>query len=84
MRDELADGAGRTWRFDDPWRWRPFDGDLTAGPRWPLSLLTRDGTPDPDAAAQIAAVTSTGSPADDITRWRELAAAEPPHALPAG
>lgn len=82
--DELADGAGRAWRFDDPWRWQPFDGDQTAGPRWPLTLLTRDGTPDPDAAAHIAAATSTGSPADDIARWRELAGAEPPPALPGG
>jgi hypothetical protein len=84
--DELADADDRAWRFDDPWHWQPFDGDPTVGPRWPLVLLTRDGSPspDPDAAARVVSLSGAGSPEDDIARWRELTGAEPLlRALPA-
>lgn len=75
--DELADAGHRAWRFADPWHWEPFDGDLSAGPRWPLTLLTRDGSENPEAAARVAAATGTGSLEDDIVRWREVTGAEP-------
>ncbi|MEU9157285.1 hypothetical protein AB0D59_43775 [Streptomyces sp. NPDC048417] len=39
--DEVADAAGRAWRFDTPWDWRLFDGATPDEPRRPLALLTR-------------------------------------------
>lgn len=75
--DELADADRRAWRFDDPWHWEPFDGGLGAGPRWPLTLLTREGSENPSAAASVAAATATGSFEDDIARWREVTGSEP-------
>lgn len=79
--DEVADANHRAWRFDDPWRWRPFDEDHSREPLWPLKLLTRNGEPDADAAEQIATVTSAGSYRDDQIRWRQLAKAVPPRAV---
>lgn len=76
--DEVADANHRAWRFDGPWHWRPFDGDHSSEPLWPLTLLTRDGEPNPDAAEQVATLTSTGSHRDDQARWRQLAKAVPP------
>lgn len=76
--DEVADANDRAWRFDDPWRWRPFDEDYSKEPLWPLKLLTRNGEPSADAEEQVATATSTGSYRDDHIRWRKLAKAVPP------
>ncbi|MGW7424878.1 hypothetical protein ACWGJB_33420 [Streptomyces sp. NPDC054813] len=77
--DEVADAAGRAWSFDTPWDWHPFDGATPDEPRWPLTLLTRDGHPaDPYPAAAVTDATKTGSHHEELARWSELAQATPP------
>jgi hypothetical protein len=87
--DEVADAAGRAWRFDTPWDWQPFDGGTPREPAWPLSLLARDGhpvQPDDEASSLVARATATGSHRDERTRWTALAGAtstpESPPAAP--
>lgn len=78
--DEVADAAGRAWRFDGPWEWHAFDGgeDGGAGPAWPLTLLTRGGSPcEPVAAQEVADATATGSHAETLSRWTRLTDAAP-------
>jgi hypothetical protein len=76
--DEVADAAGRAWRFDAPWDWQPFDGDEPHEPVWPLTLLTRGGRADETtAAAAVAHATRTGSHRQELARWAELAQAKP-------
>lgn len=81
--DELADAAGRVWRFDTPWHWHAFDGERHRTPAWPLTLLTRGGRFDPDeaAAALVARATGSGSPAAELARWQGLTRANPPGAV---
>ncbi len=76
--DEVADAAGRAWRFDAPWDWHPFDGQEPSEPAWPLSLLTRDGQPDDAAATVVARATRSGSHEQELARWVELARPDPP------
>lgn len=78
--DEVADAAGRAWRFTGPWDWHPFDGAEPHEPAWPLTLLTRQGRVDDAAAADVAAATKVGSHEREIARWAELARASPPGA----
>lgn len=75
--DEIADAAGRAWRFEAPWDWHPFDGCEPSGPRWPLTLLTRDGRADETAAAVVSRATRVGSHAAELARWVELTHARP-------
>ncbi|MFE5107257.1 hypothetical protein [Streptomyces sp. NPDC056663] len=87
--DEVADEAGRAWRFDGPWDWHPFDGAEPHEPAWPLSLLTRHpGIDATNAAVEIAVAdaTKTGSHQEECARWSSVARANPPscgrHPLP--
>ncbi|MBO2460943.1 hypothetical protein [Actinomadura violacea] len=76
--DELADSAGRAWRFIAPWNWTPFDGG-TGTPAWPLTLLHREGAePADDSIGAVTAATSTGSHADELAHWEHLTGASPP------
>lgn len=78
--DEVADAAGRAWRFDGPWDWYAFDGEADAdgAPAWPLVLLTRSRTPcTPEAATTVAGSTATGSHRETLARWTRLADATP-------
>jgi hypothetical protein len=76
--DELADAAGRAWRFIAPWDWRPFDGG-TGTPAWPLTLLYRDSAEPTTASIDaVATATSTGSHADQLAQWQRLTGAHPP------
>ncbi|WP_181449735.1 hypothetical protein [Streptomyces cyaneus] len=76
--DEVSDAAGRAWRFDGPWAWEPFDGAEPHTPVWPLTLLTREGSPlDPDAPDPVARATATGSHASEATRWQALTGVSP-------
>ncbi|GIJ23921.1 hypothetical protein Vlu01_45450 [Micromonospora lutea] len=65
--DDVADAAGRAWRFDDPWTWAAYDG-AQGVPAWPLALLA--GGADP---AAVTAATATGSHEAEVTRWRRAA-----------
>ncbi|XVU24573.1 hypothetical protein ACQPZJ_46385 [Actinoplanes sp. CA-054009] len=56
--DDVADAAGRAWRFDSPRDWRSYDG-RGGTPVWPLTLLTGDGE-------AVASATATGSHAEEI------------------
>ncbi|MFD3583430.1 hypothetical protein [Streptomyces sp. NPDC058683] len=81
--DEVADAAGRAWRFGTPWDWYPFDGAAPDEPHWPLTLLTREGHPaDPDPAATVTDATKTGSHHEELTRWSKLAQATPTRTPP--
>ncbi|MGW3267907.1 hypothetical protein [Streptomyces sp. NPDC001056] len=77
--DEVADAAGRAWRFDGPWDWWAFDGaGPGAGPAWPLVLLTRAGAPcSPADARAVAAGTASGSHQETVRRWMSLTDASP-------
>lgn len=76
--DEIADAAGRAWRFDGPWEWWPFDGAGPGAPVWPLTQLARDGGPlAPDAPDPVARATATGSHAAEAARWQALARVPP-------
>ena len=77
--DEVADTAGRAWRFDGPWDWYAYDRDeTTRTPRWPLTLLTRAATPcTPEAASTVAAATATGSHDETLAHWTGLTDATP-------
>ncbi|MDX3537947.1 hypothetical protein PV721_27080 [Streptomyces sp. MB09-01] len=77
--DEVGDASGRAWRFDGPWHWHAFDGGTaTAGPRWPVTLLTRNGTPcAAEAAAAVAAATAAGSHRETLAHWTRLTDAAP-------
>ncbi|MEU5688338.1 hypothetical protein DEJ48_38365 [Streptomyces venezuelae] len=77
--DEVADAMGRAWRFNGPWDWTPFDGEPAGpGPAWPLSLLTRAGTPrSAEAAEAVAASTASGSHQDTVRDWMALTEASP-------
>ncbi|MFJ8644787.1 hypothetical protein ACIRNI_01455 [Streptomyces sp. NPDC093546] len=81
--DEVADAAGRAWRFDGPWDWHAFDGAARPGaPEWPLALLTRHGTPcAPEAADEVARSTASGSHGETLRHWTDLTGASP---TPAG
>lgn len=79
--DEVADAAGRAWRFNGPWDWTAFDGDsYGAAPVWPLTLLARAGAPrspdDPEARA-VAASTAHGSHEETVRTWTALTEASP-------
>ncbi|MEV5343443.1 hypothetical protein AB0K93_33975 [Streptomyces sp. NPDC052676] len=77
--DEVADIAGRAWRFDGPWNWTPFDGEpVGAGPEWPLALLTRAGTPcSVEDAEAVATSTASGSHQKTVRVWTSLTKASP-------
>ncbi|MEO3974951.1 hypothetical protein [Streptomyces sp. CAU 1734] len=77
--DEVADAAGRAWRFDGPWDWSAFDGEPPGtGPEWPLRLLTRAGTPcSVQEAAAVSAGTATGSHQETVRDWMSLTDASP-------
>ncbi|MFF9492607.1 hypothetical protein [Streptomyces flaveolus] len=77
--DEVADAAGRAWRFDGPWDWAAFDGEPAgAGPEWPLVLLTRAGTPcTVEDAEAVAASTASGSHRTTVRDWMSLTEASP-------
>ena len=77
--DEVADAAGRAWRFDGPWDWAAFDGAPPgAGPEWPLVLLTRAGTPcSAEDAEAVGAGTATGSHQETVRAWMSLTEASP-------
>ncbi|MFJ4191920.1 hypothetical protein [Kitasatospora sp. NPDC089509] len=76
--DEVADRAGRAWRFDAAWDWHAFDGERSAVPAWPLALLTRGaGAPRVEEAAAVARATAVGGHAEEVERWSGLALAEP-------
>jgi hypothetical protein len=79
--DEVADAAGRAWRFDAPWDWHPFDGGEPQEPIWPLTLLTRGGCADAAAATAVADATKTGSHQQELARWVDLAQASPTHTV---
>ncbi|OIJ68046.1 hypothetical protein WN71_009595 [Streptomyces mangrovisoli] len=71
--DEVVDRDGRAWRFDGPWDWHPYDGAEPASPTWPLTLLTRDGEPTPQAVAATDLATESGSHAAERDRWHRVA-----------
>ncbi|MER5638016.1 hypothetical protein ABT095_13785 [Kitasatospora sp. NPDC002227] len=73
--DEVADAAGRAWRFEAPWGWQAFDGGPEQAPVWPLGLLHREGGATPEAVAAVAAATARGGHADEEARWVELTGA---------
>ncbi|MGW6739857.1 hypothetical protein ACWGDX_03775 [Streptomyces sp. NPDC055025] len=77
--DEVADAAGRAWRFEGPWDWTAFDGAPTgAGPEWPLVLLTRAGTSCSGTDAEaVAASTAIASHQEAVRRWMSLTEASP-------
>ncbi|MER6983834.1 hypothetical protein ABT317_44520 [Streptomyces carpinensis] len=77
--DEVADAAGRAWRFDGPWEWNAFDGaGPGTSPEWPLVLLTRSGSPRSVADAEaVAGGTATGSHRETVRRWMSLTDASP-------
>ncbi|WP_145911251.1 hypothetical protein [Kitasatospora viridis] len=82
--DELADRAGRAWRFDAAWEWHAFDGAEPGGddgqPAWPLVLLTRGGAPvlpQSEPAEAVARATASGSHAEQLARWTELTRVAP-------
>ncbi|SEO59156.1 hypothetical protein SAMN05216267_10321, partial [Actinacidiphila rubida] len=75
--DEVADRAGRAWRFDAAWEWHPFDGAQPRTPAWPLALLSRRGVPTPDEGTAVARATAAGSHATELARWTELTLARP-------
>ncbi|KAA6215851.1 hypothetical protein [Streptomyces filamentosus] len=79
--DEVADAAGRAWRFGGPWDWTSFDGEPAGeGPGWPLVLLARAERPcspsGPEAAA-VASGTATGSHQETLRAWTALTGASP-------
>jgi hypothetical protein len=76
--DEIADHEGRAWRFGGPWDWAPFGSSPRLAPAWPLTLITRGGDADPDAAAAIEQATVPGSHQDEIERWRAHSGADVP------
>ncbi|OEJ97627.1 hypothetical protein [Streptomyces thermolilacinus] len=80
--DEVADAAGRAWRFDGPWDWYAFDGGTAAAaPEWPLALLTRGGAPcAPEPAGEVAAATVPGSHAGTLAEWTRRTDAAPTRA----
>jgi hypothetical protein len=82
--DEVADRDGRAWRFDGPWTWHPFDGRGPGAPAWPLTLLTRGGSPltVPADAAAVASATAAGSHEAEAERWRALTRVRPAAADP--
>ncbi|MHA5052123.1 hypothetical protein [Streptomyces sp. SD15] len=82
--DEVADAAGRAWRFDTPWDWYPFDGGEPCTPAWPLRLLNRAGEADAAAGAAVTRATSTGSHEAELARWVELTQASPSRGTPPG
>ncbi|MEV0463249.1 hypothetical protein AB0I30_15665 [Nocardia tengchongensis] len=75
--DEIADAAGRAWRFGGPWNWEPFGTAETTEPAWPLMLLTRDGDSEDAAAVDVTEATLSGSHQEELARWRELAGLTP-------
>ncbi|WP_151774753.1 hypothetical protein [Streptomyces abyssomicinicus] len=77
--DEVADAAGRAWRFDGPWDWHAFDPEEAGRvPAWPLELLTRDGLPRTEqAAAEVGRATADGSHRGVLHRWTGLTDASP-------
>ncbi|MEV5443573.1 hypothetical protein AB0N23_13695 [Streptomyces sp. NPDC052644] len=75
--DEVADRNGRAWRFDAAWDWRPFGGQRSGTPLWPLTLLFRRGEPTPKEAGEVARATAVGSHADELERWSGLTRARP-------
>ncbi|MFG3660361.1 hypothetical protein [Streptomyces sp. NPDC047706] len=77
--DEVADAAGRAWRFDGAWDWHAFDGeDTRGGPEWPLALLTRSGAPcGPDGTAAVSGATAAGSHQETLRHWALLTEATP-------
>jgi hypothetical protein len=77
--DEVADAAGRAWRFNGPWDWGPFDGESAgAGPKWPLVLLARAGTPcSVEDAKAVATGTASGSHQETLQEWMSLTEASP-------
>lgn len=76
--DEVADREVRAWRFGGPWDWSPFGSAPQLAPAWPLTLITRGGEADPDAAAAIEQATASGSYRDEIARWRAHSGADTP------
>ncbi|WP_433062713.1 hypothetical protein [Dactylosporangium sp. CS-033363] len=54
--DDVADAAGRAWRFDGPWTWTAYDGG-DGVPVWPLTRLVEGAQPVP------------GSREVELTQW---------------
>ncbi|MGW1217072.1 hypothetical protein ACWD6Z_00895 [Streptomyces californicus] len=75
--DEVAGRDGRAWRFDAAWNWRPFDGEQSGTPAWPLKLITRQGEPTPKEAEEVARATAVGNHLDELERWSALTHARP-------
>ncbi|PZT77535.1 MULTISPECIES: hypothetical protein [unclassified Streptomyces] len=67
--DEVVDHAGRAWTFSAPWRWTSFDQGPGNAPEWPLNLISRDREADSQGDERVARATSSGTHADEITRW---------------
>ena len=76
--DEAADREGRAWRFDGPWDWSPFGSSPRLAPAWPLTLISRGGEADPEAAAAIEQATASGRHQDEVDRWRAHSGADVP------
>lgn len=70
--DEVADAAGRAWRFDGVWSWTAYDGG-DGTPEWPLILLA--GSADP---ATVAAATAAGSHDEETAHLRHTEGRRPP------
>ncbi|WP_258043388.1 hypothetical protein [Streptomyces sp. B226SN101] len=77
--DEVADAAGRAWRFGGPWDWTAFDDEPAgAGPAWPLILLARAGAPcSAEDAEAVATSTASGSHYGTVRDWMALTEASP-------
>ncbi|MFF8443418.1 hypothetical protein ACF07U_21435 [Streptomyces californicus] len=75
--DEVADRDGRAWRFDAAWNGRPFGGEQSVTPAWPLKLITRHGEPTPKEAEEVARATAVGNQLDELERWSALTHARP-------
>ncbi|PRX12225.1 hypothetical protein CLV67_12982 [Actinoplanes italicus] len=73
--DDVADAAGRAWRFGGALGWTAYD-DGEGVPAWPLTLLS--GCADP---AAVTAATASGSHDDEVARWRAAAGLEPRNAV---
>ena len=78
--DDVADAAGRAWRFDGPWTWTAYDGagECRPGPwpYWSAGRIRRQSRPRPlpvrtrpksPAGAERPACKTTPSPAEQAT-----------------
>lgn len=77
--DEVAENAGRAWRFDGPWDWHPFDGAEPHEPAWPLTLLHRHTRANTTTTEEVSVTDATnpGSHQEECARWSGVARANP-------